>query len=514
MDLPLSLDRTSSATLQLQLSEQLRGAILDGRLSAGTRLSSTRSLAGSLGVSRNVVVAAYDELYAEGYIEGHHGSGTFVTHDLPPLPKRARPEPSGTPRWLRTAEPPAIETQDDDPNLIVFRLGRPSTALILPEAWRRAWSEVANQAPPSAYGTPYGDIGLRQAIADYLGRSRGVACGVDDIVITSGALQAVDLIARATLQPGDSVAFEEPGYPSARRVFEARGAEIIPVPVDEDGLRVEKLPTGALAPLLVYTTPSHQYPLGARLSLTRRLGLLAWAEQCDALIVEDDYDSEYRYDAPPLPALAGLDQSGRVVYVGTFSKVLSPALRVGYVVAPPPLRERIVRLKRLSDYHTPWPVQRAMAAFIGSGSLERHIRRARRHYAEKRRVVADAFRPVDHLAKLRGLDAGLHVFLELDPSIDANRVIQRARQAGVIVESIDEHYFGPQQTNGLLLGYGGLTMEQAALGSSILATAIAQEARAGQAARSCEVAEVHQRRGSADFEIPQAAGVVSVNAKG
>jgi len=513
MDLPFSLDRTSNATLHVQLCEQLRGAILDGRLPAGTRLNSTRSLADSLGVSRNVVVAAYDELYAEGYVEGHHGSGTFVTHDLPQLPKRTRPEPSGTPRWLRTAEPPAVEGQDDDPTLIVFRLGRPSTALISSEAWRRAWNDVAGQAPPSAYGSPCGDIGLRQAIANYLGRSRGVACGVDDVVITSGALQAVDLIARATVQPGDAVAFEEPGYPSARRVFEARGAEIIPVPVDEDGLRVEALPTGLDAPLLVYTTPSHQYPLGARLSLARRLSLLAWAEQCDALIVEDDYDSEYRYDAPPLPALAGLDQAGRVVYVGTFSKVLSPALRVGYVVAPPPLRERIVRLKRLSDYHTPWPVQCAMASFIESGSLERHIRRARRHYAEKRRVVADAFRNVGHVASLRGLDAGLHVFLELDASLDATRVIQRARQAGVVVESISEHYFGPPQTNGLLLGYGGLTMEQAALGSSVLATTIAQEEIAAHAAPDREMVENRQRRVSSNLMIPQATEVVSVSAK-
>jgi GntR family transcriptional regulator/MocR family aminotransferase len=493
MDLPLALDRCSPVTLQLQLSEQLRGAILDGRLIAGTRLTSTRALAESLGVSRNVVVAAYDELYAEGYVEGQHGSGTFVTLDLPQLPNRARPQPSGVPRWLRTTEPPPIESQEDDPTLIVFRLGRPFTNLISADDWRRAWIDVAGNVPPSSYGSPNGDPALRLAIADYLGRSRGVACGMDDVVITSGALQAVDLIARATLKAGDAVAYEEPGYPSARRVFESRGASIVPVPVDDDGLRVEALPDSPNAPLLVYTTPSHQYPLGARLSIARRLSLLAWAERCDALIVEDDYDSEYRYDAPPLPALAGLDQSGRVVYVGTFSKVLSPALRVGYVIAPPPLRDRIVRLKRLSDYHTPWPVQHALAAFIESGSLERHIRRARRHYAEKRRIVADAFRPVAHLAKLRGLDAGLHVFLQLTPSIDVNRIVQRARQAGVIVETIDEHYSGPVQTNGLLLGYGGLTMDQTALGSSILATAIASEASARPASSRDAFAQVGER---------------------
>ena len=476
MDLPLSLNRTSGSTLQMQICDQLRAAILDGRLVAGTRLTSTRALADSLSVSRNVVVAAYEELYAEGYVEGQHGSGTFVTRDLPPLPKRTRPDPVGAPRWLRTPAPPNLDMPEDDPNLIVFRIGRPYTELISAETWRRAWSEVANQLPPSYYGSPAGDERLCRSIADYLGRSRGVACDAADVVITSGALQAVDLVARATLRPGDAVAIEDPGYPSASRVFIARGAEIVPVPVDADGLDVEALPVGDTAPLLVYTTPSHQYPLGARLSIRRRLALLAWAEHCDALIVEDDYDSEYRYDSPPLPALAGLDQAGRVVYVGTFSKVLSPALRVGYVVAPPPLRERIVRLKRLSDYHTPWPVQCALATFIESGGLERHIRRARRHYAEKRRVVADAFNAVGELATLRGLEAGIHVFVELHPSLDAQRVIERAYRAGVVVESITEHYLGTPRRNGLLLGYGGLSLEQAARGSDILASAIREEA--------------------------------------
>jgi GntR family transcriptional regulator/MocR family aminotransferase len=369
---------------------------------------------------------------------------------------------------------------DDDPNQIVFRIGRPYTSLIPAETWRRAWSDVANQLPPSFYGAPAGDERLRRAIADYLGRSRGVACEAADVVITSGALQALDLVARATLRPGDPVAIEEPGYPSARRVFTARGAESVPVPVDGDGLMVDALPEGEDAPLLVYTTPSHQYPLGARLSIRRRLSLLSWAERSDALIVEDDYDSEYRYDSPPLPALAGLDQAGRVVYIGTFSKVLSPALRLGYVVAPPPLRERLVRLKRLSDYHTPWPVQRALATFIESGGLERHIRRARRHYAEKRRIVADAFRPVADFATLRGLEAGIHVFLELDPALDADRVIQRAKEAGVVVESISEHYLGTPQLNGLLLGYGGLTLDEAERGSAILASAIHDEASAAR----------------------------------
>ncbi len=366
------------------------------------------------------------------------------------------------------------DIEPDVPGLIEFKLGRPFTELIAPDAWRRAWNEVAHEAPPASYGQPAGDPGLRTSISDYLGRSRGVACGVDDVVVTSGALQAIDLIARATLQAGDPVALEEPGYPSARRVLAARGARTVPIRVDEDGLRVEEIPAGPNAPLLVYTTPSHQYPIGARLSIARRLALLDWAEQCDGLIVEDDYDSEFRFDSPPLPALAGLDQAGRVVYVGTFSKTLSPALRVGYVVAPPRLRERIVRLKQLSDYHTPWPVQRALASFMESGDLERHIRRARRHYAEKRRIVTDEFQPVKHLARLRGLDAGLHVFVELDPSISSAEVVRIARAQGVGVEAVDEHYQGPVVLNGLLLGYGGLSIENLTIGTRRLVSIIAR----------------------------------------
>ncbi len=476
MDLPVSFDRASGVSLQRQLTNQLRAAILDGRLPAGTRLSSTRTLAASAGVSRNVAVAAYDELYAEGYVEGKHGSGTFVTADLPTLPKRTRPDPPASPRWLRPDPMMVLPEVADVPGSIEFRIGRPATGLISHDAWRRAWSEVANTLPPAWYEEPAGDAGLREQIASYLGRSRGVACGPDDVVVTSGALQAIDVIARATLRAGDTVAFEEPGYPSARRVLEARGASIVPIDVDIDGLIVDAIPVASAAPTLVYTTPSHQYPLGERLSIARRLSLLDWAERCDGLVIEDDYDSEFRFDAAPLPSLAGLDQTGRVVYVGTFSKVLSPALRVGYVVAPPVLRERIVRLKRLSDYHTPWPVQRALAGFMETGDLERHIRRARRHYAEKRRVVTEAFQPVEHLARLRGLDAGLHVFLEIDQRIDTVAVQQAALENGVAIESIDSHFTGPVTRSGLLLGYGGLSIEDVEIGTKILAGVIADVA--------------------------------------
>jgi GntR family transcriptional regulator/MocR family aminotransferase len=208
----------------------------------------------------------------------------------------------------------------------------------------------------------------------------------------------------------------------------------------------------------------------------RRVALIEWARANDGLIVEDDYDSEFRFDAPPLPALAGIDDSGRVAYIGTFSKVLSPALRVGYLVAPEPLRERVERFKRLSDFHTPWPLQRALAAFIIQGHLERHIRRMRRHYGEKRSALRDALAPVSHLAQLRGLEAGLHAFLELDPSIDPHVVELRARQEGVIVSTLDSYFIGPTTQHGLLLGYGGLSLDEIIRGAEVL-VAVMRDAR-------------------------------------
>lgn len=473
LNIPIQVDRHCGVALHEQLAAQFRRAILDGRLSAGTRLPSTRSLAAATGVSRNVALASYDELFAEGYVEGRHGSGTYVAHDLPATPSRSIPAPSGTPRWLwRLPDLPSAEP--DRPGLIDFRLGKPSTSRLPSDAWRRVWQTVASEPVPAGYGDPAGEPLLREAIAAYVRRSRGVVCDASDVVVTSGAVQAVDLVARATLRPGDGVAFENPGYPVARAVLEASGARIVPVGVDDDGLRVDALSGVTPPPLLVYVTPSHQYPLGGRMSLARRMALLEWSREADGLIVEDDYDSEYRYDGPPLPALAGLDEAGRVAYVGTFSKLLAPSLRVGYLVGPAPLRERVVRMKRLADYHTAWPLQRALAAFIADGHLERHVRRMRRHYADKRAALDLALRPVADRAVLRGLEAGLHVFLELDPSLDAEVVRARALERGVAVSTLDGYSCDGPPPNGLLIGYGGLEIPDIISGAATLRECLAR----------------------------------------
>ena len=475
MELPIHVDRASSRSLQAQIAGQLAAMMLDGRLPAGTRLPSTRALARDLGVSRNVMLAAYDELFAEGYIEGRRGSGTFVVRDLPVQPPRPGPAATTARRWLAKAPPPDAGPTTDGAALIDFRLGRPSIEPLPERLWRGLWRELAAEPPSGAYGPPEGYPELREAVARYLARSRGLVCDPDSIVITSGSLQALNLIAQATLRPGDVAAFEEPGYPASRAALQLHGACIAPVPVDDDGMDVAALERLAEPPLLVYVTPSHQYPTGARMPVARRLALLDWARRNDSLIIEDDYDSELRYDAAPLPALASLEQAApdgaptrHVAYIGTFSKTLTPVLRIGYVVAPPELHARLVTLKRLTDFQTAWPLQRMLTAFINNDRLMRHVRRTRRRYAEKRALLGQIFAPLGDVAALRGLDAGLHAYLEFSGSLDSRAVRAAARERGVLVSTIDEYFHGVPDRDGILLGYGSLTLDQIEHGARLL----------------------------------------------
>lgn len=464
---PFVLERDARFALHRQVREQLRQAILDGRLAPGTRLPSTRGLAQTLGVSRTVTSSAYDELFAEGYLEGHRGSGTYVCGDLPPLPQPKRPVPHAPPRWLREALPVALD-EFSAPQTVAFHLGMPSTSALPSRIWSGAWKTVSNRLPPNSYSALKEAPGLREALAPYLGRSRGLACTPEDILITAGASHALDLIARASLSVGDAVGFEEPGYPTARHTLQARGGRIVPIPLDDDGMQVERLPDGAAAPLLVYSTPSHQYPLATRLSVARRIALLTWAQANDSLIVEDDYDSEFRFDTSPLPALASLDSTGHVAYIGTFSKVLTPVLRVGYLVAPLLLRQRIEQLQYLTDEYVSWPLQQMLADFISRGHLDRHIRRMRQQYAQKRQTLAHVLAPIAHLAQLRGLEAGLHAYLELRSDLNAALVAQLARQHGVFVTTLDAYYLGSPDRSGLVLGYGGLDISDIIWGATKL----------------------------------------------
>lgn len=476
IELLVHIDRHAGKTLQRQLVEQLRQAILTGQLAPGRRLPSTRALADAFGISRNIAMVVYDELYAQGYLERQQGSGTFVSSELATLPRPQRPVLSGVPRWLPQTPPLEAGYEQPEAGTISFLPGIPDISMLPYSAWREIWRNVTAQLPPAQYDSAKGNYELRVALAGLLGRSRGIACEPDDIIITSSTSQALDLLSRVLLKSGGSAGFEEPGYAIARLVLQAQGASIIPVAVDDDGIRVDLLPVGAAAPLLVYVTPSHQYPLAGRLSLERRKALLDWAEANDSLIIEDDYESEFRYDTSPLPALFSLDTHERVVYIGTFSKVLTPALSVGYLIAPRVLRKHLEQIKTVTDFQISWPVQRALQVLIEEGHLERHIKRMRRTYAEKRDLLRSMLSPVAHLAQLRGLEAGLHAYLELRDELPAKKVAHEAAKRGVIVNTLDENYLCEPDRNGLVLGYSSLTMQEIARGASVLREVILQVA--------------------------------------
>ncbi|GAB3964889.1 hypothetical protein GCM10029978_026390 [Actinoallomurus acanthiterrae] len=364
-DLPLTVDRGAGTPLSVQLGGQLRAAMNDGRLKAGERLPSSRALASALGVSRTVVTEAYEQLYAEGWIEGRHGSGTYVADIAPPR--------AGSLRALR----PVPEDRSQGAGAAIdLRPGMPWVDGLDTPAWRRAW-RLAATVPPAGRPDPRGLPGLRAALVDYLRRSRGVTCPVDRVLVTRGATNGLDLLGAVVLRPGDRVGVEEPGYTKARSALAMRGAEVVPCPVDESGLIVDAIPDGLR---IVYTTPSHQYPLGGRLPVPRRQALLAWARRNGALIAEDDYDSEFRYDVAPLPALYGLDPEV-TVYLGTTSKTLAPDVGVGWLVARPDLVEAITDVREHVNDRTAVVPQEAVRILLERGDLDRHVRRMRAEYA-------------------------------------------------------------------------------------------------------------------------------------
>ena len=487
MDLPLAADRAGPAPLTAQLVGQLRAAMTDGQLAAGERLPSTRALAATMGVSRTVVTGAYAQLFAEGWIEGRHGSGTYVadgasTSDGTGVSHgtgasygagvshgtgaagasggarragagadgRAAHAPAGRGRQpVAGAGPPAARGRP----VIELRPGIPWTAGIDRAAWRRAWRSAGAETPTAAT-EPQGSAALRVALGGYLRRSRGVRCASGQIMVTRGVAGSLGLIAAALLRPGDRVGVEEPGYPAARAVFAAHGAQLVPCPVDADGLVTGALPAGLR---LIYTTPAHQYPLGGRLPVPRRQALIAWARSTGALIVEDDYDGEFRYDVGPLPALFGLDP-GVVVYLGTTTKILTPALRVGWLVAGPELVARLVDVAAGLGEWAGGPAQRAVLSLIGTGDLERHIRRMRHEYARRRAAMTAALGGGDvggggPAGRLLGEQAGMHMVLRTGR--DAEEIAGAACERGVAVATLARYFAGPVTVNGLVLGYGG-----------------------------------------------------------
>lgn len=440
-----------------QIYRGIRAAILDGRLRPGDRLPPTRELAGRLEVSRNTVAVAYEWLTAEGLLAGRAGVGSFVQGETPATGSRKVSSP-GRPLRLRTFWRELPDSSESSaPAAYDFRVGIPDARLFPFETWRRMVARQLRAATLTAdYGEPAGHPALRAAVARHVFLARGVRATADEVLITQGAQQAFDLIGRVLIEPGVCVAVEEPGYPPARLLFQSLGARVVGVPVDAEGLDVSALPHDAR---LVYVTPSHQFPLGVAMSPARRNALLAWAEQRNAVVIEDDYDSEFRFGGRPIETLHGLDRSGRVVYVGSFSKVMLPGLRLGCLVAPPSLHAALRMAKSVADGHSQWPMQAALARFIDEGHLARHIRKMRREYEARHERIAEAL--TQHFGdwlELVPSRVGLHVCAVFNRSRARleREVIAHAREAGVGVEPLSNYCAERPAQHGLVLGYGAM----------------------------------------------------------
>jgi GntR family transcriptional regulator / MocR family aminotransferase len=461
-ELPLSLPTRGSHQILRALHQQLRDAIVDGRLRPGLRLPSTRALASAHAISRNTAVAAYDLLLSEGYVSMRQGSGCYVAEALS---RRASTDKA---KAHKTAADPRLNTfwrsrQARRPVPVPesvrywFRLGMPETGSFPFDVWRRLSGRAMRiLSKPEASRDPQGLPALRNAIAKHVSVSRAVACRPDDVLVTSGAQQAFDLMARV-LAGGrqTSVAVENPSYPPMRGVFEAAGARLIPVPTDESGLLVDRLPSQAR---IVCVTPSHQFPLGSAMSMPRRMALLEFARKNSAVVIEDDYDCEFRYDGRPLDALQTIDRHESVFYVGTFSKSMFPEIRLGFIVAPGWALEALIAAKQDTDLVSPFINQHALAAFIAEGHLARHIRKMRAVYSRRRRLLLDGLQCdfADWLYPIPSF-AGLHIAAVLKNSKDAQEIVERAREVGVGVGTVGRYCLGKEDIQGLVFGYGAIT---------------------------------------------------------
>lgn len=459
----LTLPARGSRTLLRDVHAQLRAAILDGRLQPGQRLPTTREFAAGYGISRNTAIAAYDLLTSEGYLLARGKAGTYVASTVPRMRPRGGASQRGgrlNPFWIRRIPAPSPARPQFD-----FQVGVPETRTFPFALWRRLAGRTLRAQVKSAgiYSDAQGLPALRAAIAQHISFARAVACAPADVVVTSGAQQAFDLLARTLVVPGGTVvAVENPGYPPARLAFAAAGAKLAAVPVDDEGLVVERLPQ---ATRVVYVTPSHQFPLGPALSAQRRTQLLEFARRHRAVIIEDDYDGEFRFGGRPLDALQTLDRDACVFYVGTFSKSLFPVLRLGYVVAPEWARAALVAAKLNADWHCPLSEQGTLAAFIAEGHLARHVRKMRRTYAARRELLLRILER-DFRGWLRPLPslAGLHLTAQWLRTTSVDRLVARARDVDVGLRSLQGFHHGRAPLPALMFGYGAIDATQIAAG--------------------------------------------------
>jgi GntR family transcriptional regulator/MocR family aminotransferase len=458
--------------LYQQLYTHLQAAILAGRLPSGLRLPSTRALADELLVSRNTVLTAYEQLTAEGYLESVEGSGTFVADVLPEhlltTPEQrvhAAPQPRSTeahqPILSQRAKAQMTSPQispllplSANGRLRPFSLGMSALDAFPYQLWSRLVTRQARRMSLGAltYQDAAGYRPLREAIAAHVTVSRRVRCTPNQIVIVAGSQGAFDLAARMLLNQGDPVWMEDPGYVGARGALLGAGAQVVPVPIDHEGLMVDLGIERAPQARLAYVTPSHQFPLGVTMSLARRLALLKWAKRTDAYILEDNYDSEYRFAGRPLATLQGLDQAERVIYIGTFSKVLAPALRIGYLILPPPLVKPFLMVRRLLDFHMPILEQAALADFMAEGHFTRHLRRMRTLFAERRTALLDALRSLP--LEIHAFPVGSHCIGWLPAGMDGLQLVHQAAANDLNLWLVSRYCIEPLAREGLVLGYG------------------------------------------------------------
>ena len=486
-------DRTATGVpMHRQIYEKMRQAILKGEIPAKSRIPSSRVLAAQLGVSRMTIVNAYDQLYAEGYLESKVGAGTFVAGELPEellqTPERRTAQKAVFSRELNLSRQgrrmerslSELVREHSANTFLPFQNGLTAIDSFPFDTWARIAARLNRHALPQTLvnGDLAGYYPLREAIVAHLKSARGLSCEPEQVIITAGAQQALALITSVFLEQGDEVWIEDPGYVSARNLFSLSRTQLIPVPVDEDGLNVNAGLELSKKPKLIYVTPSHQYPLGATMSAARRLSLIETAHQTGAWIIEDDYDSEYRYAGHPLASLQGLDQHGRVLYVGTFSKTIFPSLRLGCLVVPPDLVDVFTAARTLHGAHSPLIDQAILAEFIAEGHFARHVRRMRTLYKERQEIlIEEVRRNLKGLLEMKADDAGMHLVGWLPDNLDDREAAQKAAEVNIRLSAISDHCINEYPRGGLVFGYAAFDEKQIRSGIAKLAEVLTNMAQ-------------------------------------
>ncbi|MGE7864657.1 PLP-dependent aminotransferase family protein [Bacillus mobilis] len=461
----MPIDRSLDISLIRQVYHQIRERILNGELQSGEKLPSTRELSSELSVSRNVILEAYDQLLSEGFLVARQGAGTFIAEGTY-LKQDKESTLIDSLSWC--------EETNKDSTIINFRSGIPALDLFPRKVWAKLSHTTWNEAPPSTFGydIPEGRPELRKALSRYLLKTRGVFCHPEQLVITSGATQALTLVSKLFLSAGDEVLIEDPITNDIQTIFKNSGASLHPIPVDDNGMDTSLLPANK-NPKFIFTTPSHQFPLGGALPIQRRVQLINYARNTNCYLIEDDYDSEFRYEGSPVSSLQGLDPE-RVIYVGSFSKILSPALRMGYLVLPSQLIEKCRSVKWFSDLHTPSLNQLVLAKFITENHLERHIMKMKKIYKNRRDFLIEQLK-LTFLNEINifGYSTGLHLIVEFHQVQFTKELLEKIQQLGVKVYPVEDHAIeNGKHHNRIIMGYGHLTTEEIKEGASRLQRAI------------------------------------------